>query len=114
MKLILKDKTELQVESAVSMNEIVLAPVSLEELNSIIPKITPENISYIEFYNGDEKVGDTKKLKLKENGTISVNPSGENYEVMLNFDLKTDEELRFESLEDTVDKLVAQSLLGGL
>ena len=57
MKLILKDKTELQVESAVSMNEIVLAPVSLEELNSIIPKITPENISYIEFYNGVDFIG---------------------------------------------------------
>lgn len=114
MKAILKDNTELQIKSATSINEIVLVPVTLEELNAIIPKISAENVSYVEFYNDTEKVGDTKKLKIKESGTIVVNPSGEKYEVKLSFDLKTDDELRFESLEDTVDKLVAQSLMGGM
>ena len=114
MKLKLKDNTELQILSAESMNKIVLEPMSLESLNSMLAKITPENISYVEFYNDEAvKIGETKKLKIIE-GTINITPEGDSYKAFLKFGEKSNDDLRFESLEDTVDKLVAQSLLGGM
>lgn len=97
-KLILADKTEIEIEAGASLNSIQVLAENREVMLSQWTMLTPDNLKEVIVQNGDGiTVGSYKDLVLVSETSVV----GSDGTVLTNYSLreKTDTERRLEALE---------------
>lgn len=97
-KLILKNETEIEIESGASLSDIRVLFDTKKEMISTWDMLTPENISFVRIVNGDGvTVGNYSDLVL-----VSETSSEKDGKIDTSFNMreKTDMEKRLDALEN--------------
>lgn len=105
MKIILKDKTEIVIVNA--STDSFQCEVTVSEMADTFDKLTPQNLSKFEIQNED---GNT--MTIEANKAVA---SCDYSEGVATFHLKdvNDTDARITALEEAVDTLLVNDLLGG-
>ena len=100
-KLKLLDGSEIEAISMYSLDSIVVLLEDVDGLQELKDKLTDDNLSAIEIYNGaGNKIGVYENLRL--NDIWRIRWTDEGIEATFGLKQKTDEELRIEALESNM------------
>lgn len=99
-KIKLVDGTTIDIEDGASLNNVT--HIANNEANAmfVCGKITPENVSTLQFLHGDAVTGDYQGVMIAE-PTTRENGDGETVIVRMHFREKTDLEMRMDALEES-------------
>lgn len=101
-KLRFMDGTTIEIEDGASLAEVTHIAANEAGAMFVCGKITPENVSTLQFLHGDAVTGDYQGVMIAE-PTTRENGDGETVIVRMHFREKTDVELRLDALEESQD-----------
>lgn len=101
-KLRFMDGTTIEIEDGASLAEVTHIAANEAGAMFVCGKITPENVSTLQFLHGDAVTGDYQGVMIAE-PTTRENGDGETVIVRMHFREKTDVELRLDALEQSQD-----------
>lgn len=99
-KLRLMDGTEINIEDGASLSNVTHIANNEADAIFVCEKITPENVSTLQFLHGDAVTGDYQGVMIAE-PTTRENGDGETVIVRMHFREKTDLEMRVGALEES-------------
>ena len=99
-KLRLMDGTEINIEDGASLSNVTHIANNEADAIFVCEKITPENVSTLQFLHGDAVTGDYQGVIIAE-PTTRENGDGETVIVRMHFREKTDLEMRVDALEES-------------
>lgn len=109
-KLILKDETELQIESGASIGRITVLVAGYEELETLAGKLTAENVSEIKYADGDIIGGIYENMTLiTPHFLVTALDAG--LQVVFGFRQKTQEELQQDDVQAAIAYLTDDQAL---
>ena len=99
-KLRFMDGTTIDIEDGASLADITHIAATEADAIFVCEKITPENVSTLQFLHGDAVTGDYQGIMISE-ATTRENGDGETVIVRMHFREKTDLEMRVGALEES-------------
>lgn len=99
-KIKLVDGTTIDIEDGASLADITHIAANEADAIFVCEKITPENVSTLQFLHGDDVTGDYQGIMISE-ATTRENGDGETVIVRMHFREKTDLEMRVGALEES-------------
>lgn len=99
-KLRFMDGTEINIEDGASLSNVTYIAPNEADAIFVCEKITPENVSTLQFLHDDAVTGDYQGVMIAE-PTTRENGDGETVIVRMHFREKTDLEMRMDALEES-------------
>ena len=99
-KLRFMDGTTIDIEDGASLSNVTHIANNEADAIFVCEKVTPENVSTLQFLHGDAVTGDYQGVMIAE-PTTRENGDGETVIVRMHFREKTELELRVDALEQS-------------
>ena len=99
-KLRFMDGTTIEIEDGASLSNVTHIADNEADAIFVCEKVTPENVSTLQFLHGDDVTGDYQGIMISE-ATTRENGDGETVIVRMHFREKTDLEMRVGALEES-------------
>ena len=99
-KLRFMDGTTIEIEDGATLSNVTHIANNEADAIFVCEKITPENVSTLQFLHGDAVTGDYQGIMISA-PTTRENRDGETVIVRMHFREKTDVELRLDALEES-------------
>lgn len=101
-KLRFMDGTEINIEDGASLSNVTHIADNEADAIFVCEKVTPENVSTLQFLHGDSITGDYQGIMISA-PTTRENGDGETVIVRMHFREKSDLEKRVDALEQSQD-----------
>lgn len=99
-KLRFMDGTTMEIEDGASLSNVTHIADNEADAIFVCEKVTPENVSTLQFLHGDDVTGDYQGIMIAAPVTRE-NGDGETVIVRMHFREKTDLEIRVDALEES-------------
>ncbi len=101
-KMILKDKSEIEIREGASLSAITTDLKGYADLEWLSKKLTTENLKEVQFTTDDEPTGIYANMKMASSPRFRINETTNGIEVTFGLLERSEEELRYEALSQEV------------